>query len=46
MFETMKPEPSFNPREIRIEFLEDDPPEPVERPKVKFLFEVRRNHLA
>ncbi|WP_204247208.1 hypothetical protein [Thermococcus celer] len=45
MFETMKPEPSFNPREIRIEFLEDDP-EPVERPKVKFLFEVRRNHLA
>ncbi|WP_168169225.1 MULTISPECIES: hypothetical protein [Thermococcus] len=45
MFERVKPEPALNAREIKIDFFEDEV-EPVERPRVKFLFEVKRNHSA
>ena len=45
MFTKIKPEPQIKAREIKIDFSEDDV-EPVERPRVKLLFEIRRNHLA
>ncbi|WP_258083206.1 hypothetical protein [Thermococcus thermotolerans] len=45
MFERIKPEPALDAREIKIDFFEDEV-EPVERPRIKFLFEVKRNHSA
>ncbi|WP_198362180.1 hypothetical protein [Thermococcus barossii] len=45
MFERMKPELALNAREIKIDFF-DDEVEQVEKPRVKFLFEVKRNHSA
>ncbi|WP_167717034.1 hypothetical protein [Thermococcus sp. ES12] len=45
MFERMKPEPALNARGIKIDFFEDEV-EQVEKPRVKFLFEVKRNHSA
>ncbi|WP_297089738.1 hypothetical protein [Thermococcus sp.] len=45
MFERVKPESALNAKEIKIDFFEDDV-EPVERPRVKFLFEVKRNRSA
>ncbi|WP_167912954.1 hypothetical protein [Thermococcus sp. 21S7] len=45
MFEMIKPQPALNAREIKIDFFEDEV-EPLERPRVKFLFEVKRNRSA
>ncbi|SEW16350.1 hypothetical protein [Thermococcus thioreducens] len=45
MFERVKPEPALNAKEIKIDFFEDEV-EPVERPRIKFLFEVKRNRSA
>jgi hypothetical protein len=45
MFERMKPEPVLNAREIKIDFFEDEVDQ-VEKPRIKFLFEVKRNHSA
>jgi hypothetical protein len=45
MFERIKPKLEVNPREVRIDFFEDEP-EPLERSRVKLLFEVKRYPLA
>ncbi|WP_167893072.1 hypothetical protein [Thermococcus sp. MAR1] len=45
MFGTLKPRLAIDAKEIKIDFSEDDV-EPVERPRVKFLFEVKRNRSA
>ncbi|MCD6373062.1 MAG: hypothetical protein J7L37_05900 [Thermococcus sp.] len=45
MFVNIKPHQEIKAREIEINFFEEDT-EPVERPSVKLLFEVKRHHLA
>jgi len=45
MFGNIKPRPEIKAREIEINFFEEDV-EPVERPSVKLLFDIKRHRLA
>ncbi|WP_168194745.1 hypothetical protein [Thermococcus aciditolerans] len=45
MFGHIKPRQEIKAREIEIDFFEEDVG-PLERPKVKLLFEIKRHRLA
>ena len=45
MLKVIKPEPALKVREPNLDFFEEEA-EPLEKPRVKFLFEVKRNHSA